>query len=580
MRFKLAKIGYLIVMFLVVIRLFYWQILQSDNLIARAQGQRLDSTTVQATRGDILFSDGSVLATTQPRFLVYAQPKIIQQKDVVARVLSEIFWQSEPHLDNPDEQTKESQIKDIDNTVLGLLSKDLYWVSLGYRVDYATRQQIEKLNFSGIGFDPDFARFYPEGSSSAHLLGFVSSDEYGNPTGYFGLEGYYNGELKGRNGLLTQERDAQGLPILIGTYFDKQPENGKTLVLNIDRTVQHIVEDNLKQGVQKYGAQGASAIVMDPKTGAVLAMASYPNYDPADVLDYPKQYFKNQAIADSYEPGSTFKTLIMAAAINEHLVTPDTQCDICSGPVSVGGYEIRTWDNNYFPNTTMTDVIIHSDNTGMVFVSRKLGLDKEYQYIKNFGFGDLTGIDLQDESSPDLRPKDQWHDIDVATASFGQGIAVTPIQLIRAVAAIANGGYLMEPHMVSQIKDSSGTYIISPRVVGHPISQETAKTVTDIMVQEVDKGEAKFYKQHEGVEGFKIAGKTGTAQIPVAGHYDPTKTIASFVGFAPADDPKFILLVKYNEPTSSIYGADTAAPTFFDISRELFTYYGIAPTDQ
>ncbi len=566
-------------MVLVVARLFYWQILQSDDLVARAQDQRLDTSTVQATRGNILFSDGSVLAGTAPTYLVYANPKVLTQKDLTAQTLAGIFWVSEPHLDNPDQQTKDSQIKDIDNMLINDFSKDLYWVNLWPSVNYTTMQQIQSLNFPGIGFQQQYSRFYPEGSSSAHLLGFVSSDSYGNPTGYFGLEGYYNGELRGRDGILTQEKDAQGLPILIGTYFDRQPENGKTLVLNIDRTVQHIVEQDLLSGMQKYGAQGASAIVMDPKTGAILAMASYPNYDPGDVLDYAKGFFTNGAIASSYEPGSTFKPLIMAAAMNEHLITPDTQCDACSGPVSIGGYEIHTWNNQYFPNTTMTDVIIHSDNTGMVFVSSKLGLDKEYQYIQNFGFGSVTGIDLQDESSPALRPKNDWHAIDVATAAFGQGIAITPLQLIRAIASIANGGYLMEPHVVHEIKDSGGDFIVAPKVVGHPISTDVAKQVTDIMIQEVDKGEAQWYKTHAGVGNFLIAGKTGTAQIPVAGHYDPTKTIASFVGFAPADNPKFILLVKYDQPTSSIYGADTAAPTFFDISKQLFTYYGIVPTE-
>ncbi len=226
----------------------------------------------------------------------------------------------------------------------------------------------------------------------------------------------------------------------------------------------------------------------------------------------------------------------------------------------------------------MTDVIIHSDNTGMVFVSRKLGLDKMYDYIKRFGFGNLTGIDLQDEATPDLRPKNQWHDIDVATASFGQGISATVLQMVRAVGAIANDGKLMEPHVAAAIKGAGGTIKIPPRVVGQPISSDSAKIMTEIMVQAVDRGEAQYYK-NKYVPNFRIAGKTGTAQIPVAGHYDPTKTIASFVGFAPAEDPKFVMLVRYDQPSSSIYGADTAAPTFFQISKDLFTYYNIAPDE-
>lgn len=223
----------------------------------------------------------------------------------------------------------------------------------------------------------------------------------------------------------------------------------------------------------------------------------------------------------------------------------------------------------------MTDTIIHSDNTGMVFAGKKLGVDKLYEYIRNFGFGTLTGVDLQDETSPDIRPKDEWREIDLATASFGQGIAVTPMQIVRAVGAIANGGKLMEPQVVKEVRSEGKTTQIKPRMVKQPVSEESAKAVTAMMVDAVAKGEAKVFAP----KGFKIAGKTGTAQIPVAGHYDPTKTIASFVGFAPADDPKFVMLVRYQEPTSSIFGAETAAPTFFAIAKELLAYYNIAPTE-
>jgi len=580
MRFRVIRVCYFILICLVVLRLASWQILRSDDLVARAEDQRLTSQEIPAPRGNILFSDGSYLASTQPTFLVYAQPKIIQDKEATSKALADMFWSLDIHPDDETDLQKFQEVTTLKDSIFQKISQDLFWVNLGRIVDLNAKQKIEDLKLTGVGFQQDYRRYYPEGSSSAHLLGFVGSDSYGNPTGYFGLEGYYNGELKGRSGTLTEEKDAQGLPILIGEFNARSPQPGETLTLNIDRAVQHIVEQKLSDAMNKYGAKSASAIVMDPKTGGIIALASYPNYDPGDVQGFPSEYFKDGAIADTYEPGSTFKTLIMSAAINEHLVKPDTQCDdTCSGPVDVGGYTIRTWDNHYFPHTTMTDVIIHSDNTGMVFVSRKLGLDKLYSYIQKFGIGSSTGVDLQDESSPDLRPKSEWKEIDQATASFGQGIAVTPLQLVRAVASIANGGKLMEPHVVTKIQDGSKTFTIAPRVISQPISADTAKIMTDIMVQEVDKGEAQYYKKHEGVENFKIAGKTGTAQIPVAGHYDPTKTIASFVGFAPADNPKFVMLVKFDEPTSSIYGADTAAPTFFDISKDLFNYYGITPNE-
>ncbi len=223
----------------------------------------------------------------------------------------------------------------------------------------------------------------------------------------------------------------------------------------------------------------------------------------------------------------------------------------------------------------MADVLIHSDNTGMVFVGRKLGVDKIYQYIQNFGFGDLTQVDLQDETSPQLRSKKEWRDIDLATASFGQGIAVTPIQMVRAVSAIANGGFLMRPQIVKSVEVDGKLHIIEPKMIGQPITTETAKTVTEMMVQAVKKGEAGSFAP----KGYKIAGKTGTAQIPVEGHYDFNRTMASFVGFAPADNPQFVILVRYEEPKTSIFGTATAAPVFFEIAKELFVYYNVAPDE-
>ncbi len=568
-------------------------------MTAKAESQRFLTREVRADRGTILFSDNSVLASSQPSFLVFVQPKLIDQKypsladkKDYAQKVAEIFFQKDkqdreiiqsldgqntPEASDPAKEAEDEngKMKVLQATIFDNISKDLYWVSLGRTVDLETKLKLEKLGLAGIGFEASTSRFYPEGSSSAHLLGFIGSDAYGEQTGYFGLEGFYNGELKGKEGSITQEKDAMGLPILIGKFVSKDPKAGKTLVLNVDRAIQHIVEQKLHEGMQKYGAKSGSVVVMEPKTGAIVAMASLPSYDPGNPAIYPKENFKNPITADSYEPGSTFKVLVMASAVNEGLVTPETVCDICSGPVNIANYTIRTWNNQYDSNSTMTDTIVHSDNTGMVFVSKKLGIDKMYDYIKKFGFGVITGVDLQDESSPDLRKKDDWKEIDLATSSFGQGISVTPLQIARAVSAIANGGKLMEPHVVKEIKSDSGVIENKPRVVEQAVSEQTAKTITEMMVQAVNLGEAKFFKP----KGFKIAGKTGTAQIPVAGHYDPTKTVASFVGFAPADDPKFVMLVRYDQPSSSIYGAETAAPTFFAIAKELFTYYGIAPTE-
>ena len=232
--------------------------------------------------------------------------------------------------------------------------------------------------------------------------------------------------------------------------------------------------------------------------------------------------------------------------------------------------------DEYNEDVTMTDVIIHSDNTGMVYTGRRLGLDRMLSYLKKFGIGEMTGIDLQGEFAPSIRDRDQWYPIDVATTTFGQGITVTPIELITAFSAIANGGKRMEPHVVAKIQTKDGKEIeILPKVLSKPISSKASKVITEMMVNAVNQGEAKYLKP----KGYRVAGKTGTAQIPVEGHYDANKTIASFIGFAPADDPKFLMLVVIDRPTTSIYGAETAAPVFFKVAKDILTYYNIPPAE-
>lgn len=567
MRLQFLQAVYLLCFLAIIFRLGYWQIVKTDDLKVLAEQQHLRSRTIEAPRGTIYSSDDSLLVSNKPSFLVYGLPKVLTDKKKTTLMLSDILA--------PIKESTEAGKKRFKDELLGSLSQDLFWVPIVKNVDLDVKDQIEKLNIQGIGFEPTQARFYPEASSSSHLLGFVAADSSGRQAGYFGIEGFYNGELKGMEGKIVEEKDAKGLPILIGKFSQRVPKKGFDLVLNLDRSVQYIVEKKLKEGIEKFGAKGASAVVLDPQTGAVLAMASYPNYDPSHYADFPREYFKNPIVADSYEPGSTFKILVMSAGINEGVIKQDTICDNCSGPVQVGGFFIRTWNNKYQEKLTMTDTIVHSNNTGMVFVAKKLGLDKFYDYIQKYDFGTTTNVDLQDETNPEIRPKEKWKEVDLATASFGQGIAVTAMQMIKAVGAIANQGMMMEPHIVKYIKSEGKVTEIKPKVVASPITPATAKIMTEMMVTAVDKGEAKAFKPR----GFRIAGKTGTAQIPVEGHYDANKTIASFVGFAPADAPRFAMLVRYDQPTASIYGAETAAPTFFSIARELFTYYGILPEE-
>ncbi|MGE5042313.1 MAG: peptidoglycan D,D-transpeptidase FtsI family protein [Candidatus Levyibacteriota bacterium] len=538
---------------LVVFKLFYWQIVMAESLKQAQVNQSSDQLTLSAIRGDILASDRFPLATNKISYLLYANPKVVDDKDNYAKLLAPIL--------------------DVDEaSISAQLSKNLFWVRLAQKLPDDKKQQVEKLNLSGLGFEVQTDRFYPEASMAAQLVGFLGKDTQGNDHGYFGLEGYYNGQLAGRNGRLYVVKDALGNPV-VNDIREEKKIDGRTLVLGVDRTMQYIADKRIREGVTKYEAEGGSIIIMDSKTGMLLASSSVPNFDPQHYYDFDGGSFKNPIISNLYEPGSTFKVLVMSAALDLKKVTPTTRCTICSGPVPVDGYNIETWDNKYFPNETMTEVIQHSDNTGMVFVGRQLGKDNLLSYIRNFGIGEPTGVDLQGEGTGTLR--DTWSDVDLATATFGQGISVTPLQLITAVNAIADGGNLMKPYVVKQIITEDGRKIdVQPTLEHRVIKESTAKLMTWIMVNAVEKGEAKWTK----LPHYSIAGKTGTAQIPVAGHYDPKETIASFVGFFPADDPKITMLVLVHRPKTSIYGAETAAPIFFAVAKDIINYLGIPPS--
>jgi len=543
---------------LVICRLFYWQIVKAQELSALGQLQYGQTVTVFPQRGEIRSSDGFPIVTNKISYLVFANPKEVKDKTTTINILS--------------------QVLSLDIASISAdLSLDKFWVPLASGIDTQTKDRLDKLNLQGIGFEQQYSRFYPEASLAAQLVGFVGKDAAGEDKGYFGLEGYYNRLLKGKTGSAVQIHDAFGKPILATLNQQSGQIDGSSLILSLNRPIQFLVERILKESVDKYGAESGMIGVMDPKTGEILAMATYPNFDPRTYQDYSEEFYRNTFISDTYEPGSTFKPLVMSSALDAKLVTPQTKCTICSGPVSVGGYELHTWDDKYFKDTTMTEVIQHSDNTGMVFVAQKLGVEGMINYLGKFGIGDATGIDLQGEVTPSLRPANQWYAVDLATTGFGQGISVTPIEILTAISAIANNGKRMEPHVVSAVENPDGVIVkIPPRVVDTPISPETAKVMTEMMVNAVDKGEASWTK----LDGYRVAGKTGTASIPVNGHYDTTKTIASFVGFAPADDPKFSMIVILNKPTSSIYGAETAAPIFFDIAKNILSYYGILPGGQ
>lgn len=505
-------------------------------------------------RGRIYDQKNQSLVLNQNSYQLYAEPKKISDKDNFLHLLSQGL--------EVDEASVSAKLD---------MSKD--WVAISGGLTQEQKDKIDKLNLKGIGFDYQTKRFYPEASLSAHILGFLGKDNQGEDIGRLGLEGFYDRDLRGLPGFVETERDIIGRPILIGVQQRVEPENGRDLVLTIDKNVQEISKRRLLEGIEKYKAKKGCVITADPKTMAILALVCLPDYDLEKYYMFNEDFYKNLAISDLYEPGSVFKPLVVAAALEEKKIKPDDTYDE-TGQVAVGEYNIKTWNDKYEGKISMTRILEKSSNVGMVYIGQKLGNKKIFDYLKKFGFGQNTDIDLEGEASGYLKPESSWYPIDYATVTFGQGIAVTPIQMIRAFASIINGGYLMKPYIVQKIVSESRTTEIKPKVERRLFSNMTSDIIRKMLVSTVENAEAKWDRP----QGFAIGGKTGTAQVAIKGHYDASKTIASFIGFAPAKDPKFLTFVVLYEPQTSIWGSETAAPLFFEIAKDLIVYYNISPS--
>lgn len=535
---------------LIVAKLFYIQVFY----IKTHPTDYLTIQSLQPERGRIFDRNGAPMVVNESIYRLFAEPKLIADKEEMVTKLENIL-----HI---GEATLEARID---------LKKD--WVSVKSEISPEIKDKISKLKLAGLGFEEQRKRYYPESSLSAHLVGFVGKNAESDSVGYFGLEGYYDKELTGISGVMRSERDLIGRPIFVGTQERVDPEDGRDLYLSIDKTVQHIAKTKLLQGIERYKAKEGCVIVANPMTMELLAMTCLPDFDPDKYYDFTEDYFKNPAITNVYEPGSIFKPLIVAAGVEQKAIKPDEIFDE-DGPVTVGGYTIRTWDNKYEGRISMTRILEKSSNVGMVYIGNKMGDKSVLNYVKKFGFGEKTGIDLQGEFSSYLKPDAEWYPIDYATVTFGQGIAVTPLQMVRAFSSIINGGKLMQPYVVSSIQNDGEIKKHEPVVSRRTVSDRTSEIIKKMLVMTVENGEIKWAKP----KGYKIGGKTGTAQIAIEGKYDPNKTIASFMGFGPADDPKFIALVVLREPQASIWGSETAAPLFFEIAKELLAYYNIPPT--
>lgn len=546
---KLLYLVFTACFLLIIAKLFYIQVVNLKGLPT----DYLRTSKIFPERGKILDRNREPLVVNQTTYLLYAEPKKISDSDYYSIKIAEAL-----EIDPASVEARLDKTKD--------------WVAVRSGIDKETKNKIESLKLGGIGFQNEAKRYYPEASLSAHLLGFVGKNEVGDSLGYFGIEGFYDKDLTGMPGLVKTERDLFGRPIFVGTQQKMASENGRDLLLAVDKSVQEIIKSRLNAGLEKYQAKQGCVIVANPMTMEILGLVCLPDYDPDNYYLFSEDYFRNTAISDLYEPGSTFKPVIMSTALENKIIKPDDIYDE-TGPVTIGEYTIKTWNDKYEGPITMTRILEKSSNVGMVYIGQKLGNKKLYQGIKKFGFGELTGIDLQGEVGGYIKPEKKWYQIDFATVSFGQGVAVTPIQMLTAFSAIVNGGNLYRPYVVSRLVSSSKENEVKPKLVRRVISEKTSKEMVKMLISTVEKGDASWIRP----KGYKIGGKTGTAQIAIKGHYDPTKTIASFIGFVPAYNPKFIALVILTEPKSSPWGSETAAPLFFDIAKELIVYYNIAP---
>ncbi|NLB74151.1 MAG: PASTA domain-containing protein [Firmicutes bacterium] len=533
-------------------RLFWVQVARNEHYRKLALDQRLYPVPVDARRGTIRDVKGRELAVSVSADAVYAIPADI---------------------DDPPETAKQvSKILGLDvEAVRKKLSEPLATVWIDRRVDPEKAAALRKLNLKGIGFAERGQRFYPKDNLAAHVLGIVGIDNQGLE----GIEVQYDYFLQGTKGQVRSERDATGKEIPGGITQFIPPVDGNDLYLTIDEVIQYIVERELDKGMAELKAKRGMILAMDPMTGAVLAMASRPAYNPNRYFEEPDSLRRNPIVSDTYEPGSTFKIITAAAALEERIVRPDdTFFD--PGFIKVADRYVRCWLAGGHGTQTFTEATENSCNVVFATLGTRLGQERFYRYIQAFGLGSPLGIDYPGEAAGLLQRPKNVGPVELANISFGQGISVTPLQLLSALSAIANGGTLMRPHLVSKIVDPDGLIVKDFREdpIRQVISKETSKELSLILESVIVNGSGFRAK----VPGYRVAGKTGTAEKPGAGGYSD-KRVASFLGFAPVEDPKIAILVVWDEPDVGIsYGGVLAAPAFQSIVKDVLRYMEIPPS--
>ncbi|MFH1547268.1 MAG: penicillin-binding protein 2 [bacterium] len=552
-----------------LVQMYRWQVAGHEGFVEMAEVLHISDERLPSSRGTIYAADGSVLAVDEPVWGVYASLSTDEvereffsaQRDQFILTVCDILDLEEEEIDKG-------------------LKEDFRYVLLKHGVSPEDKKALEDSEIFGLYYEEEERRIYPDGTLASHVLGFVGKDEDANDIGMYGLEGYYSGDLLGQEGFKYEEKDSLGNVILTGEYDPVIPRQGKNIVLTIRPGVQREVERVLEEGVKEHEAKSGSAIIMDPSTGEIIAMATYPNYDPNYYwkTSDPETY-KNKAISDVYEYGSVNKPITLSMALEEDKITPKSICKDTQGYIDVYDWRIYTWDKLPDGNLLPKDILRFSNNVCAAKVGMMVGIVSYYKYLREFGIGDFIGIGLEDEATSYLRPLEEWTKLDVATASFGQAISATPLQIISAISTIANNGVRMRPYIVRKLYDDDETIEIKPEVASNPISEETAKEVQEMMRTVVTDGEAKWW--FNVVSKYSIAGKTGTSQIPRLdgpGYYEDRSNV-TFVGFSPQNDAQMIMLVRLEEPKSHTLSAYTVVPVWIEMFQAVALELGIAPVD-
>ena len=552
-RLGLAKVLFLVLVVAVGGRAVYLQIWQGGNFKRLGERQHLKEWIVLPKRGAVLDRAGEPLALSLESQSVYARPHRVENAEALARSLAQILSL------NFAETRQKLQAE-----------KPFVWIKR--QISPAEAERIQALNIEGVGmfFEPN--RYYPQGQLAGQVIGFVGRDS----DGLEGLELQYNDYIRGETGSSLVERDALGRRVLVQGVEGIQLPPGGDIHLTLDSAIQHLAEKELEGSITKYRAKAGIAVVVAPFTGEVLAMANYPTFNPNHFSQESAQQRRNRAVADGFEPGSTFKTILAAAALEEGVVGKEDLFYCEMGKYAYGGKIIH--DTHPYGWLPFSKILQVSSNIGFTKVAEKLKKERYFKYIEKFGFGQPTNIDLPGEVPGLLRRAETWSAVDLATHAFGQGISTTPIQLAMAYAAVANGGFLMKPYMVRRVLSPKGEVLVEnqPHVVRRVISEQTASALASMLKEVTNEGGTGMMAS---VEGFEVAGKTGTAQKADLAHggYAARKRVASFVGFVPAEAPRLVVLVLIDEPEVNVYGGVVAAPVFQNIARGALRRLAVAP---